>query len=199
MSVAILTSILGVILGAGLTWVIGYVQQGELWRRLRNVILDKHHLSLNEEFLLSQMLADKIAKSGFKPDTILAVSPGGGMIAEWLARAQLGKFEDLIPVRSICVHSQRTTTGVPTLRPTIVGDIHGVIADLATDSKILLVIDISRGGESLRVAQEQLLTRFAVENIKTAALISHVHSRTKPDFRAIDTGKAVYFDWKNSL
>lgn len=194
MPVAIWTTILGVLLGACVTWIVGYVQ----WRRLRNVIMDRHNVCLNEEFLMSQMLAKQITKSGFKPDIIFAISPGGGMIADWLARVQLGKFDDPIRVRSICVHSQRPKAGVATERPTIVDVIHGITSDLSPNSKILLVNDISRGGETLRTAQEALQTHFAGENIKTATLICHVHSWTKPDFRVIDTEKTVYFDWKQS-
>lgn len=198
MSLAIWTTFLGVIFGACITWIVGYVQQDTLWRRLRDIILDRHHVCLNEEFLLSRMLAEQITKSNFKPDSIFAISPGGGMIAKWLARAQLGKWDDPIRVRSICVHTQRSSAGVPTQQPTIVDDIDGITQDLPVNSKILLVCDIARGGESLRIAQETLQKRFAGENIKTAVLFRHVHSRTQPDFRVIDTEKAVYFDWKQS-
>ena len=196
MSVAIWTSILGVALGALITWIIGHIQQGTFWQRLRNVIMDRHHVCLNEEFLLSQMLAEEIKKDRFMPEVIFAISPGGGMIAEWLSRVQLGKFNEPIRVRSICVHSQRSRIGIATERPIISDDIDIIAADLPKNSKILLVTDISRGGESLRIAHEALQKYFVVKNIKTATLFYHVHSRTKPNFFAIRTEKTVYFDWK---
>ena len=198
MPMSVWTTIVGVALGACITWIIGIVQQGKLWRSLRDVIMDRHHVCLNEEFLLSQMLAASIKKAGFRPDVIFAISPGGGMIAEWLARAQLGDLEKPIRVRSICVHSERSRSGIVAERPVVVDDIHKITADLPPNSRILLVNDISRGGETLRVAHEALLTRFQADSIQMATLICQSHSRTKPHFFSIRTDKMVQFDWKES-
>lgn len=71
--------------GGLLTWAIGKVQQSHLVRELRDVLHDRQHVSLNEEFLMAQILAKKIRKADSLPDVIFAVSPGGLMIGEWLS------------------------------------------------------------------------------------------------------------------
>lgn len=198
MFVAVWTTLMGVALGASFTWILGYHQLEVLWRRLRTVIMDRHHVCLNEEFLLSQMLAQKIRDAHFSPDVIFGISPGGGMIAEWLARAHLADYEKPKRVRAICVHSERSSAAVRSERPVLIDDIKNLTGGLPENSKVLVVSDICRGGESLRVAQEALETHFSPQNVRMAALFCHRNSRTKPHFVALLTEKTVHFDWKES-
>jgi len=193
---AILSVLLGAALGACVTWIIGYLQQGMLWRRLRAVIMDRHHICINEEFLLTRMVSERIKKAGFNPDVIFAIIPGGGMIADWLARAFLGDFRHTIPVRSICVQSKRTSAGTPNAEPVVLDTTNQVFAGMPPDLKVLLVNDISRGGQTLSIVLKLLQKHFQAENIKIATLFCHVDAWTKPDFCAILTAKTVNFDWK---
>jgi len=192
----LLTTFIGVLVGACLTWIIGYTQQTSLWRRLRNVLMDKRHVCLNEEFLMTQMLGEKIRLSGFNPDVIFAISPGGGMIAEWLSRRALGSFSTPIPVRTVCVHSKRSSGTVKTDEAVVIDKLNNLVSGLSTESHVLLINDISRGGETLRVAHQSLGQHFHPENVMTATLFCHRDARTKPGFNVVMTDKTIRFDWK---
>ncbi len=192
----LLTTLIGVVVGACLTWIIGYTQQNSMWRRLRNVLMDKRHVCLNEEFLMTRMLGEKILASGFKADVIFAISPGGGMIAEWLSRGLLGDFTAPIPVRVVCIHSKRSGGTVKTDEAAVVDQLNGLIAGLSLESRVLLVNDISRGGETLRVAHQFLGKHFRPDNVMTATLFCHIDARTKPRFHVVMTDKTIRFDWK---
>ncbi|MHC4981924.1 MAG: hypothetical protein ACYTF6_02005, partial [Planctomycetota bacterium] len=78
----LLMTLLGVVLGAMLTWLIGRAQWPRLLRRLKDAVIRREHVSLEEEFLMTHILAEKIEK----PEISFAISPGGAMIAEWLSR-----------------------------------------------------------------------------------------------------------------
>lgn len=192
----IVTTLIGVLAGACLTWIIGYSQQNSLWRRLRNALMDKRHVCLNEEFLMTRMLAENIRGSSFKPEVIFAISPGGGMVAEWLSRGSLGDFSAPIPVRTICVHSKRSSGTVKTDEAVVIGQLDALVAGLSKESRVLLVNDISRGGETLRVAHQLLTQHFRHENVMTATLFCHRDARTKPGFYVVMTDKMIRFDWK---
>ncbi|MCH7556956.1 MAG: hypothetical protein IIB56_05795 [Planctomycetes bacterium] len=187
---------IGVVVGACLTWIIGHTQQTSLWRRLRNALMDKRHVCLNEEFLMMRMLGETIRTSGFNPDVIFAISPGGGMIAEWLSRGALGDFSAPIPVRTVCVHSKRSGGTVKTDEAVVIDQLNSLVAGLSTESRVLLVNDISRGGETLRVAHQSLGQYFNPENVMTATLFCHRDARTKPRFHVVMTDKTIRFDWK---
>jgi len=96
---ALLIAMVSVVVGGLLTWIIGKAQQAYLLRRLRDTVINREHVSVNEEFLMTQLLADKIQEANFKPDIIFAVCPGGAMIAEWLSRRFLGNRSAPIPVQ----------------------------------------------------------------------------------------------------
>jgi membrane protein DedA with SNARE-associated domain len=48
--------LVGAILGAGSTWIIGKVHTEDLLRRLMDALRDRWHVSLEEEFLMTQLL-----------------------------------------------------------------------------------------------------------------------------------------------
>ena len=50
-SINIITIIMGIIIGGLLTWIIGRRQSATLFHRLRDVIMDREHVSLREEYL----------------------------------------------------------------------------------------------------------------------------------------------------
>ncbi len=192
----LLTTLIGVVAGASLAWIIGYSQQNSLWGRLRNALMDKRHVSLNEELLMTRMLAEKIRGADFKPEIIFAISPGGAMIAEWLSRGGLLDVSAPIPVRTMCVHSKCFSGGVDTQKVVVRDQLGGLVAGLSNDSQVLLVNDISRGGETLRVAHEFLTSHLRHENVVTATLFCHRDAKTKPRFYVVMTDKLIRFDWK---
>jgi hypothetical protein len=58
---------IGVGLGGLLTWVIGVIlgrrQKNELVNILQHTVFDREHVSLNEEFLMTQLLAEKVQEA----------------------------------------------------------------------------------------------------------------------------------------
>lgn len=196
--ITLLSTIIGVLLGGFLTWWVGKRQQPELVERLRGMVLDRQHVSLDEEFVLAQLLATKIRAAEFTPDVIFAISPGGGMIAEWLSRICLGDYRNPVRVRSIYVESQRSGGGVLTEKAIVKEDLKGLTLGLRPDSNVLLVNDISRGGATLQAAYDLLRQAFPSRCISTATLFCHTDARTKPRFCALMTKKTIRFDWKHS-
>jgi hypoxanthine phosphoribosyltransferase len=194
----LLAALVGAVLGGGLTWVIGKIQMQDLLRRLVDVLRDRWHVSLEEEFLMTQLLGQRIKTAGYKTDVIFAVSPGGLMIAEWLSRRELGNFRNPVPVRSVCLKSVRSTAGVITEKAVVESDLSALTAGLSKQAKVLLVNDISRGGGTLQVAYDFLKSFFPEDNILTATLFCHRDAATKPRFRVVETDKAVRLDWKEA-
>jgi len=194
----LLATLVGVSLGGILTWTIGKIQQKDFLRRVKNALRDRWHVSLDEEFLMTQLLGQQMRTAAYKPDVIFGVSPGGMMIAEWLSRRELGDFRNPIPVRSVCVKSVRSTAGVITDRAVVENDLNGLTAGLQKQMKALLVNDISRGGGTLQAAYDFLKAFFPEDNIVTATLFCHKDAATKPRFCVVETDKAVRFDWKQT-
>jgi hypothetical protein len=91
---SLIITLVGVCVGALLAWIIGKLQQIRLLQKLQDMWMDRERVSLNEELLMTQLLAEKIRKAKFIPDVIFAVSPGGMHIAEWLSRRFLGSFSN---------------------------------------------------------------------------------------------------------
>jgi hypoxanthine phosphoribosyltransferase len=193
-----LFTVLGVVLGGLITWCVGRRLQPELVGRLREMVLDRRHVCLNEEFVLARLLVEEIRKAGFAPDVIYAISPGGGMISEWLSRVGLGDYSNPVPVRSICVHAERSGGGVETEKAVVKEDLKSVTSGFRPQSTVLLVNDISRGGATLQVAYDFLSQFFLPDGIATATLFCHTDARTKPRFYAAMTDKTIWFDWKHS-
>ncbi|MCP4331451.1 MAG: hypothetical protein GY785_02255 [Gammaproteobacteria bacterium] len=75
------------------------------FRELVKLVNSRKLITLSEAFLLTRILAGmiktRINYPEYKLKVILAISPGGGMIAEWLSRTFIGTYEDPIPVYTI--------------------------------------------------------------------------------------------------
>jgi hypoxanthine phosphoribosyltransferase len=194
----LLAALVGALVGGILTWVIGKIQLRDFLRRLEDTLRDRWHVSLDDEFLMTQLLGQQMRTAGYKPDVIFAVCPGGMMIAEWLSRREFGDFRNPIHVRSVCVKSVRSTAGVIADKTVVESDLNGLIAGLPKRTKVLLVNDISRGGGTLQAAYDFLKTFFPEGNIITATLFCYKDAATKPRFRVVETDKAVRFDWKQT-
>ncbi|MCJ7502895.1 MAG: hypothetical protein MUP80_07540 [Acidobacteriia bacterium] len=189
---------IGVVCGGIVTWLLGNRQQRKLIERLKDLLLDRQHVSLSEEFFLARLLVTKVRKAHFSPDVIFAVSPGGGMIAEWLSRVGLGDSSNPIPVRSVHVHIERSRGGVVAEKAVVKEDLKALTAGLRSDSRVLLVNDISRGGLTLQAVHDFLTQFFPPDNVAAATLFCHTDAHTKPKFYAAMTEKVIRFEWKHS-
>ena len=190
--------IFGAFLGGLPTWFFSKKLQGNLLYRIKEALKDRRHVCLNEEFLMTEMLAKKIQQDYYKPEVIFAICPGGAMISEWLSRRFLGSSHNVIPVRTLCIKCERSGGGVKSLKCFIKEDIDQVTKGLNKSSEVLLVNDISRGGRSLEVAHDFLCKFFPSEKVSSATLFCHIDARIKPRFYAAETDKTVRFDWKES-
>jgi len=192
---ALLIMMLGIVLGGLVTWIIGKVQQIHLLRQLRDAVIDRERVSVNEEFLMTQMLAEKIREANFKPDVIFAVCPGGAMIAEWLSRRFLGKRSAPIPVKLLYMSREQEDEGRKRDIAKVDDSLSAIPPDLPSDSKVLLVNDVSCSGFTLNGAEEFLKKHFS--DMRSATLICYLTSAVKPEYYAAITRKTVRFDWKS--
>jgi hypoxanthine phosphoribosyltransferase len=195
---AVGASLVSVILGAALAWWIGRQQQPQLLAKLKDVLKDRWRVGLTEEFALSQLLAEKIAADKFRPDVIFAISPGGGMVAEWLEREALAGNGLPTPIRSINVQIHRSSGAGTADKVMIHDDPAWLTEGLPPTSTVLLVNDVSRGGMTMDAAYKLLTAYFDSECVKTATLFYHAQSHFHPTYYSVKTEQSVHFDWKES-
>ncbi len=192
---ALLIALVSVVVGGLLTWVISRISEIRLIHKLRDAVIDRERVSINEEFLMTQMLAEKIQKDEYQPNIIFAVCPGGAMIAEWLSRRFLGKRPIPIPVKLLYMRREQENEGRKRDIAVVDDKLSAIPTDLPPDSKVLLVNDISRSGFTLNGAEEFLKKHFS--NIRSATLICYQDAAVKPDYYAAVTRKTIRFDWKS--
>ncbi len=132
--------------------------------------------------LLSQ--AEKIRRSGFKPDVIVGVLRGGWIPARVLS--------DLLEVTYLVTVGVEFYVGVAETRnePVLT---HGVSADVE-GRKALLVDDVADTGKSLRLAREHVLQQGATE-VRIATVYHKPFSTIKPDYYEKETRRWVVFPW----
>ncbi len=197
-------------LGVLATWGFGRVQQLELLKKqaelralltrkleqLADILRGRKRVSLQEEFLMTQLLGQKLKSEYYMPDVIFAVVPGGLMISDWLSRRELGSRDKPIPVRTVNVQQVRQESGFRTKTVEVVDNIEDVTAGLLKTHKVLIVIDISRGGETLARCHEFLNKYFHENNIQIAVLFCEKDRDTKIRFFVTKTKYDVVFDWK---
>lgn len=196
----LLIAMVSVVVGGLLTWIIGKAQQVHLLYKLRDAVIDREQVSVNEEFLMTQLLAEKIQKADYMPDVIFAVCPGGAMIAEWLSRRFLGNRLTPIPVQLLYMIPEQIEKGDQKRTVMKVDDKWAATPpSLSKDSKILIVNDIIRSGHTLDVALEFLTEHFQVpeENIQSATLICHKQATIQLTYYVAETRKTIRFDWKS--
>lgn len=193
--ITIVGAMLCIGVGALLSWIIENRSHAKLLRRLKDD-KDRTHVSLSEEFLLTEMLAKHIQDAGYAPEVIFAVSPGGSMVGEWLSRRFLGNCDEPVPLYSIWVQTERTKCGLITDRATVKDDVLTIRDDAPAGMRVLLVTDICRGGKTLKAAYSFLEDHLSNGDIKTATLFRHDHANVELDFVVAPTEKSVRFDWK---
>jgi len=124
---------------------------------------------------LSEIVAKKIKKSGFKPDIIIGVTRGGLVPAMNLS--DLLGIKDLIALKVEHWGITATKSGKAELKVPLQGGIDG--------KRVLLVDDLTDTGESIKVSLDHLRELNPTE-IKTATLLHKSQSNFKPDFYAED-------------
>jgi len=135
------------------------------------------------EMLLSQ--AEKIRKSDFKPDVIIAISRGG-----WLPARVLF---DLLEPPSLANVSVEYYLGVAETRnePLLTQGVSAAVAD----KKALIVDDVADTGKSLKLVKEHVLQQGAKE-ARTATLYYKPWSLVKPDHYEKETRLWIVFPWE---
>ena len=206
MWITVLVMMVGVVLGGLITWIIGKTQLHHLLRRLRDMLCFKERVSINEEFRMTQLLAEKIKKANYVPDVIFAIFPGGAMVAEWLSRRFLGDVSTPIPVQLVCVITKRISGGIKSTVASVDGKLTSITSGLPKDPKVLIVNDIARSGHTLGAAREFLKKYYTDDNIKIATLFRPEKfpefpefpefSEGKLDFYVALTDKNINFEWK---
>jgi hypoxanthine phosphoribosyltransferase len=135
------------------------------------------------EMLLSQ--AEKIRKSGFKPDITIAISRGG-----WLPARVLS---DLLETPSLADVSVEYYLGVAEAKnePVLT---QGVLVALK-DKKVLIADDVADTGKTLKLVKEHIMQQGAKE-ARTATVYYKPWSVVKPDYYERETRLWIVFPWE---
>jgi len=143
------------------------------------------HLSWEDVQHLSERLAEKIRRSGFRPEIIVALGRGG-----------------FIPARILCDRldvKELAGIGVEYYRdveergrgPRI---LHPLNADVG-NKPVLLVDDVADTGRSLQLTLDHVLERGAKE-VRVATLHYKPWSSFQPDFYSEETEAWVVYPWE---
>jgi hypoxanthine phosphoribosyltransferase len=191
---SLLIAVVGAALGIVGRWLIGIWERAILLRKLKNAMLNRERVSLNEEFLMTRLLAQKIRKDKFSPDVIFGICPGGAMIAEWLSRRFLGSWDKPAPMQVLYMVPEHDDDGAINMK--VDEEWTAISPGMSKDAKVLVVNDITRTGDTLKVACNFLANHFDRKNIQSAVLVRDVQDKKNPTYHVAMTAKAVQFDWK---
>jgi hypoxanthine phosphoribosyltransferase len=134
----------------------------------------------------SMGLADTIAKSGFKPDLVVAVARGGFVPARLLC--------DFLGIENLLsIQSQHWTEAAKAEERAILKYPYSVDA---RGLRVLVVDDIVDTGETLMLARDYIKANWKPSEVKTAALqwISPV-AKFKPDYYYIEVKEWIWFQY----
>jgi len=190
----VLLSVLVGVLSLGIGYLLSRYQNRELIRTATQVLRPFESVSLRDEFHMTHILAARIRADSFLPDIIVAISPGGSMIGEWLSRRFLGDKVRPIPMCSLWMHVERDSEGRHLSSPKAR---EFVAASLPEAGKVMIVNDISRTGRTLEEAVGFAKSTFQGSVIKTAVLfLSQDAGPPYPDFWVDKPSRRVTFEWK---
>jgi len=134
---------------------------------------------------LSRKTADKIIKSGFKPDIIVGIARGGWCLARLLC--DFVGVKDLLSLKVEHWGITATPDGEAKIKYPFNVDLNG--------KKVLIVDDISDTGKSLTVASDYVKTLKPIE-VKTATLMLLKGSTFSPDYYGEELKwRWVVFPW----
>ncbi|MFP3951032.1 MAG: phosphoribosyltransferase [Candidatus Bathyarchaeia archaeon] len=142
------------------------------------------HLSWKqvEDFIIE--LAEKIRRSGFRPDIIVAVSRGGFDPARLLC--------DQMMIRRLASLQVEYYEGMEVLgEPKIVIPLNADVEGL----KVLLIDDVSDTGDSLNLAIQHIRDHGS-EEVKIATLHCKPWSNFKPDFYVKSVKSWIVYPWE---
>jgi hypoxanthine phosphoribosyltransferase len=134
------------------------------------------------EMLLGQ--AEKIRKSGFKPDLIIAIYRGG-----WLPARVLS---DLLETRLAHVSAEFYVSVAETRNEPVLTQ--GISVSVA-DKKVLIVDDVADTGKSLKLVKEHV-TQQGAREVRTATVYYKPWSVVKPDYYERQTRLWIVFPWE---
>jgi hypoxanthine phosphoribosyltransferase len=135
------------------------------------------------EMLLSQ--AEKIRKSGFKPDVIIAISRGG-----WLPARVLSDLLETPNLANVRVEYNVDVAETKT-EPVLTQGVSSAV----TGKKVLIVDDVADTGRSLKLVKDYVLQQGAKES-RTATIYYKPWSVVKPDYYEKETELWIVFPWE---
>jgi hypoxanthine phosphoribosyltransferase len=130
-------------------------------------------------------LAEKIGKTGFVPDIVLAVSRGGWIPARVLC--------DLLGDPNLADVGVEFYLGVAEAKdePTLVRPASVSLAG----RKVLIVDEVADTGKSLKLVKEHV-TDLGAKIVKVAVIYCKPHSIIRPDFFVRETSNWIVFPWE---
>jgi len=135
------------------------------------------------EFLLN--LANKIRKSGFKPDVIVGISRGGWPPARVMS--DLLENPHIANVKAEFYLGVAKTKGEPTITQPVSASVRG--------KKVLVVDEVADTGKSLRLVRSHLNEEGATE-VKIATIYYKPWSIVVPDYDERETSIWIVFPWE---
>ncbi len=144
--------------------------------------------SWDEVYMLCKELAEKIKKSGFKPDVIVAVARGGWVPARIVADFLLVK--ELYSVKAEHWGIVATVTGKAKITQPLTVDLSG--------KNVLVVDDVADTGETVEMVANHVKERGAKE-VRTAVIDFKHTSKFVPDYYAKEMEKWAWIVYPWSL
>jgi len=140
----------------------------------------------NKVLQFCKILADKIKKSNFKPDVIVAVARGGWIPARILADYLF--IKELYSVKAEHWGIVATETGKARITQPLTVNLTG--------KKVLVVDDVADTGETIELVVKHVKEKNAAE-VKTAVLDFKHTSKFKPDYYAneMESWKWIVYPW----
>jgi hypoxanthine phosphoribosyltransferase len=139
----------------------------------------------NQIYKMLLNLAEKIQKSGFKPDIIVGVSRGGWPPARVLS--DLMGNPNLANVKAEFYLGVAETKGEPTLTQPVSMEVAG--------KKVLIVDEVADTGKSLKLVKEHIIQKGATE-VRIATVYYKPWSIVKPDYYEKETSCWIVFPWE---
>ncbi len=142
--------------------------------------------SWDDVYKLCKELAEKIKRSKFKPDVIVAIARGGWIPARILADFLL--IKDLYSVKAEHWGIVATRTGEARITQPLTVDLK--------DKSVLVVDDVADTGETIELVSKHVLEKNARE-VKTAVLDFKHTSKFVPDYyaREMESWKWIVYPW----
>ena len=129
--------------------------------------------------------AEKIRRSGFKPEIIVGITRGG-----WVPARILSDFLEILDLAVVRVEFY---LGVAETRdePVMTQGVSAVVAG----KKVLVVDDVADTGKSLRLVREHIRQQGAAE-VRIATVYYKPFSIVTPDYYEKETRRWVVFPWE---